>query len=602
MRRSLAVAFAVVSTFSMAPSPASAGGLARAGGDRNAIVFLVDGVSFDQLMGMRPFRELAAAGGAALLSPRTVPDDGGTGAYVTLGAGARSSGPPHVHVRGARRPRVADFAHLTSANAGHSTPGLLASVLEAHGLSTCAAGDLQRALLVAAHRTGRGATPGANRLCPLTVVAARGADGKALEKWVRLDRGPECLVVALEAAPTVAMDRIKDEVTPIVMALGDTRTMLEGRGPMRTLTSDTTRRVGLVSNEDVAPTVLRFFHIPIPAEMNGSPIRIVHAPPPFRMHARHLANRRTSVPLSVAIVLAASAIGIAALWANLRRPPASTRSDRTMMALLLSVPAVGAAALAAGSLPVLTYAWLVPFLVLSSLAGAALGLAFRRRGPLVPTAVVAAGILVFFVVEALRGWPDTLFPALGGSALDGARFYGLPNTYIGLALTLFAAAGLWVAFRLRRRLGWKEALLALGVVVVGLALVFAANVLLTSAPTHATRFVEGAGQRGVLHTVAERLGTSWRLLTRYPATWIIAVGLPLTLWTALRPPRPMRAAFDRHPEWRDAMVVLVLASMVAFVGNDTGAAAAGFGFGLAVAGILYLPIAERATSRATRAT
>ena len=66
---------------------------------------------------------------------------------------------------------------LTSANAGRSTPGLLASVLEAHGLSTCAAGDLQRALLVAAHRTGRGATPGANRLCPLTVVAARGADG-----------------------------------------------------------------------------------------------------------------------------------------------------------------------------------------------------------------------------------------------------------------------------------------------------------------------------------------------------------------------------------------------------------------------------------------
>ena len=192
-------------------------------------------------------------------------------------------------------------------------------------------------------------------------------------------------------------------------------------------------------------------------------------------------------------------------------------------------------------------------------------MAFRRRGPLVPTAVVAAGILVFFVVEALRGWPDTLFPALGGSALDGARFYGLPNTYIGLlagagvwlaaslpayagfvllfalglfagfpnlgadiggALTLFAAAGLWVAFRLRRRLGWKEALLALGVVVIGLALVFAANVLLTSAPTRATRFVEGAGQRSVFHTVAERLGTSWRLLTRYPATWIIAVGLP----------------------------------------------------------------------------
>jgi hypothetical protein len=27
--------------------------------------------------------------------------------------------------------------------------------------------------------------------------------------------------------------------------------------------------------------------------------------------------------------------------------------------------------------------------------------------------------------------------------------------------------------------------------------------------------------------------------------------------------------------------------------NDTGAAAAGFGFGFAIAGILYLPLAER---------
>ena len=67
---------------------------------------------------------------------------------------------------------------------------------------------------------------------------------------------------------------------------------------------------------------------------------------------------------------------------------------------------------------------------------------------------------------------------------------------------------------------------------------------------------------------------------------------------ALRPPGPMRPAYLRHPEWRDAMVILVLASIVAFVGNDTGAAAAGFGFGLAIAGILYLPLAERASEPA----
>jgi hypothetical protein len=392
--------------------------------------------------------------------------------------------------------------------------------------------------------------------------------------------------------------------------------------------------VGFVSNEDVAPTILNFFHIPIPAEMNGSPIRVVDAPPPFRMHARHLANRRTAVPLSVGVLISVSVVGFVSLFLNLRRRPPWTVLDRTSMALPLIIPGIGVAALATGSLPVLSYAWLIPFLILAALAGAALGLAFRTRGPLVPAAVVCAGVIVFFVVEALRGWPDTLFPVLGGSALDGARFYGLPNTYIGVllgagiwlaaalpayggfvllfalglfagfpdlgadvggALTLFAAAGLWLMIRGRPTFEWWRVGVFVGVILVGMALVFGANALLTSAPTHAARFIEGAGQRGLIDTAAERLSTSWRLLTRYPLTWIILAGLPICLWLVLRPPAPMRPAYERHPEWRDAMVILVVASIVAFVVNDTGAAAAGFGFGFAIAGILYLPLAERAT-------
>jgi hypothetical protein len=441
---------------------------------------------------------------------------------------------------------------------------------------------------------------------------------------------PNTLAVVLEAAPTLAMSRAKDEVTPIIVA----ELHAAGSTHPRTLTSDTTRRVGLVSNEDVAPTILHFFDIPVPAEMNGSPIRFVEAPPPFRMHARHLANRRTVVPLSVGVLLAVSLIGFIALFLILWRRPPWNAFDRVSMALPLLLPGVAVAALAAGSLPILSYTWLITLLVLSGLAAAALGVAIRGLGILAPAAALSAGVIVFFVVEALRGWPDTLFPVLGGSALDGARFFGLPNTYIGVlagagiwlaaalpaytgfvllfglglfagfpelgadiggALTLFAAAGLWFGLRVRRRFAWQEAAIALAVVVLGMALVFGANVWLSSAPTHATRFVEGAGNRNLIETITDRLSTSWDLLTRYPLTWIVATGLPICLWLALRPPSRMRRAFDHHPEWRDAMVILALASIVAFVGNDTGAAAAGFGFGFAIAGILYLPLADRAS-------
>jgi hypothetical protein len=512
----------------------------------------------------------------------------------------------------------------------------MAAVLRSRGLEACASGVLQRARLVVLgpHGVGEPTTP--KRTCALNVVAVHGPNPREFERSIRSLSAPDALVIALEAAPTPAMDSVKDEVTPIVMAVGDPRTFLPSQGAMRTLTSDTTRRVGLVSNEDVAPTILHFFGIPVPAEMNGSPIRVADAPPPFRMHARHLANRRTAVPLSIGIFIAVTLIGFTALFVNLLRRPLRPALDRVVLLLVLSVPAIGTAALAAGSLPVLGYASLIPFLILSGLAGGALGLAFRGRGVLVPTGVIAAGVILFFVIEALRGWPDTLFPVLGGSALDGARFYGLPNTYIGLlagagvwlaaalpayagfvllfalglfagfpdlgadlggALTLFAAAGLWLAIRGRARIGWKEVGTAAAVVIAGMAVVLGAQ-LLASTPTHGTRFVEGAGGRSLWSTIAERFGTSWRLLTRYPLTWVILAGLPFCLWLVVRPPGPMRPAFERYPEWRDAMVVLVLASIVAFVGNDTGAAAAGFAFGLAIAGILYLPLAERAGSAA----
>ena len=58
------------------------------------------------------------------------------------------------------------------------------------------------------------------------------------------------------------------------------------------------------------------------------------------------------------------------------------------------------------------------------------------------------------------------------------------------------------------------------------------------------------------------------------------------------PPATLRAAFSRYPAWRDALLVLVVGSMIAYVANDSGAAAAGWGFGLAVAGIFYVLLVE----------
>ena len=61
--------------------------------DKQVLVFLVDRVSFEELLAVPEITALARAGGAALMSPRTVPGDRGPGAYLTLGTGTRSAGP-----------------------------------------------------------------------------------------------------------------------------------------------------------------------------------------------------------------------------------------------------------------------------------------------------------------------------------------------------------------------------------------------------------------------------------------------------------------------------------------------------------------------------
>jgi hypothetical protein len=59
----------------------------------------------------------------------------------------------------------------------------------------------------------------------------------------------------------------------------------------------------------------------------------------------------------------------------------------------------------------------------------------------------------------------------------------------------------------------------------------------------------------------------------------------------LRPPPSVAASFDGRDRWRDAVLTILLGSVVAYLANDTGAAALGFGFGTAMSGLLDVSLA-----------
>jgi hypothetical protein len=738
-RGGLSLLALVLATMGLLPQPAAAQAF-RPDLDRQVIMFLVDRVSFEELLSVPPIRALARAGGAALLSPLTAPGDEGPGAYLTLGTGTRSVGPdsrvlafdPTEPVEGETRaveiyeerypdrpppsgPFLLDPGPYVEANDGRSVPGLLGRILEqadrtvaVYGNADHTAGRHRPGVLVAMDglgqvargRVGQAFLPvapgdpslllpidepapdeiggfrtdfdvlsfvalgnrfpnpspylsahltvfdmgdtlrideGASEVSSAAVAGARRESlirmGDHIERLVGRAASHEVLVIVVGPSTSGDMDRAKDLVTPIVVARGDPLELFPEQGPMGALTSSTTRREGVVSNEDVAPTILDFFRLRSDAGMRGSPITTVDGTAPFELHARHLANRRMSVPIQTGAGVYITLAGLLGLLLA-ARPGMGPRRLRVGAAwLVISCLPLAAALLLAGHLPRLSYATVVPFVIVATGVGTLFAVPLRRGGLLVPPAAIGVALIAALAVEALTGWTAALTPFLGGSELDGVRFYGLPNTFLGLllggglwvaallptvagfvllmalaffaglpwtgadvggAITLFAAAGLWLGIRRWGRLGWPAVALAGGVVILGMFVVFAIQALPAGPETHATRFLRGSGRTpaGFLSTFLFRLAIGFRMISRNPLTLIPILGVLACLAVVLRPPAVIRQTLERYPVWRDALLVILLGSVVAFAANDTGPSAASLGFAAGLGGLLWLVLNE----------
>jgi hypothetical protein len=532
----------------------------------HAFVVLVPGVTLDRLLGVPEIEALARAGGAGWISPE-------------LDARmVRNLGPP-ITQAGAPAPN-----------------GPNATTLRA---------------------------PSGDRLVLERILGRIRAD------MASSSDGPSMIVVAATSG-SASMIAAKDDLRAVVAASGSGRDLFAATGALRTVTSDSTRRTGVVAAADVEATIDAFLRRSTSGDA-GHPIRFVDHPPPFDLHERYLAMRRITVPVQTAAALSVTVAGLFALivLALGRRAPSALGVAASGAAM--SVGPLAAALLAAGHLPALSYATVVPFVVVVTAAAVGLVLLGATRELLHPVLPLGIALLAFLVVENALGWTAALTPFLGGAELDGGRFYGLPNVFIGLllgaclytasrlpavvgftiliggallaglptaganlggAVTLFSAAGMWLPLRVRGRLGWRELAFAIAVVIAGTALVLLAH-RLSSLPTHVTRFEEAEGAGGAWSVFVDRLGVGWRLIERNPFALVPVVGLVATLAAVLRPPAAIGRSLARHPAWRDALLVLLLASVVAYVVNDSGPAACGVGFGMALGGLLYVSVAER---------
>jgi hypothetical protein len=551
VRRVAVAAIAVLSSFTMSRADA------QEAPERVAIVVIIDGASLPTLLADPDLRALASQGGAALMNGR-------------------------MPVRESLVPAL-DF---------HDVSPL---PLTNHGI------DLRRA---SPHE-----------------AAVEIADFLA-------DHPQPTLAMLVSTSPSAASAADGDELGTVIAAWGDPRTLLTGDGEPHALTSDSTRRSGVVATVDPAATVAAWLDQPYDA---GAPIERTSEPAPLDLYERYLQQRRLAVPIAAAAWIFVAVAGIVGLLALALRQRLSERTLAAAGALAASLPWLALALLLVGHLPSLTYATVIPFLVAFVAAGVAFGRwVVARRGILVAISWTGWVILAFLAIEALLGWPAAVTPLAGGGQLDGGRFFGMGNIEIGLvlgcalfaaqrmrvptgtaliaacalvagspwtgsnygaAITLFAAAGLWIGVR-RRRPCWAIGLVTALVTVVGMAVVSVMHRYLTARPTHVTAFLEHTtGLGGLIERFVDRLAIGADLVRDNPFALIPVLGTIVLLAIVLWPPAPVAGSFERRGAWRDAVLVIVLGSIVAYVANDTGAAALGFGFGTALSGLLDVSLA-----------
>lgn len=238
----------------------------------------------------------------------------------------------------------------------------------------------------------------------------------------RLNFDRDTLILLSPASRTYS--EIEEErLTPIVV-----------RGPGfrgGLLTSPSTRRPGVVTNCDVAPTVLRILRADQPADMVGRPAATVpHSDPvaallklnldASKQGQRQIAMRGSGVVQSVIVVMVTAALLLGACG-RLRAAASWCALIPAILPLaMLYLPALYSGGLA-GSVAVL-----IALVVLTLQV-----CAFALRSPMRSLMWICVATVGTILIDLVRGAPLISSSIAGYSLVEGARYYGIGNELMG---------------------------------------------------------------------------------------------------------------------------------------------------------------------------
>ncbi|MEK3911553.1 hypothetical protein [Paenibacillus sp. FSL H7-0331] len=229
------------------------------------------------------------------------------------------------------------------------------------------------------------------------------------------------------------------------------------------LTSATTRRTGVVSLVDLAPTLLQSYGLSTPKEMIGFPMTAEVTPNALEHLLKDVGRKqriyklRPSLLYGLAIyeIVVMLLVLLAVLFKSLR--PIRDKEKMLWRALLFSLLLLPAGLLAMGWLPTASTASTeAVMLMITFVLCASLALAWAANHPKYMMlglfwCGLIVGLLIFY--DGLHDAKAMKGSVLGYDVMIGARYYGIGNEFMGVLLgsALLALTALAQAQRLTRR-------------------------------------------------------------------------------------------------------------------------------------------------------
>lgn len=275
-------------------------------------------------------------------------------------------------------------------------------------------------------------------------ATALGECDGALGVLVELIDTSRDMVVVCTPTPTRKMITDGDLLTPLVIAG-------PGFTPDRRLESPTTRRVGLVSNYDVAPTTLEFLGLDIPGEMDGRGLTSASASADIdglKRYEERSTGASTSRKTMVRVYVITAIVLVSLFFLLLLlRVDALARHRLLWSLVMMSLLAGPLAYLVVPAFGIPRLNWLIPAAVGASVLLALAARLFKPRGltpesesaPAMPEMVrpllaLSGATLLVILLDILLGSPLMSFSPFGSDVMMADRYYGIGNLYMGFAV------------------------------------------------------------------------------------------------------------------------------------------------------------------------